>query len=121
MRVGVIHDWKSNWYTGNKDFADFLQEDVRIRKHIYNKLAPGVESAVASVPSPAPAPTVEEHTPEPAAEPEAAEQETEPQAEPETAEEQKQDTEPKAQAETPEEPKPKPRRSPRKKTEETES
>jgi len=37
MRVGVIHDWKSNWYTGNKDFADFLQEDVRIRQHIYNK------------------------------------------------------------------------------------
>src|SRR5213596_157323 len=39
MRVGVIHDWKSNWYTGNKDFADFLQEAVRIRQHIYNKLA----------------------------------------------------------------------------------
>jgi small subunit ribosomal protein S3 len=39
MRVGVIHDWKSNWYTGNKDFADYLQEDVRIRGHIYNKLS----------------------------------------------------------------------------------
>jgi small subunit ribosomal protein S3 len=39
MRVGVIHDWKSNWYTGNKDFADFLHEDVRIREHIYNKLS----------------------------------------------------------------------------------
>jgi small subunit ribosomal protein S3 len=39
MRVGVIHDWKSNWYTGNKDFADFLQEDVRIREHIQNKLS----------------------------------------------------------------------------------
>ena len=39
MRVGVIHDWKSNWYTGNKDFADYLQEDVRIRQHIYNKLS----------------------------------------------------------------------------------
>ena len=39
MRVGVIHDWKSNWYTGNKDFADYLQEDVRIRGHIYSKLA----------------------------------------------------------------------------------
>jgi len=39
MRVGVIHDWKSNWYTGNKDFADYLQEDVRIRGHIYGKLA----------------------------------------------------------------------------------
>src|ERR671933_2296283 len=39
MRVGVIHDWKSNWYTGNKDFADYLQEDVRIREHIYGKLS----------------------------------------------------------------------------------
>ena len=39
MRVGVIHDWKSNWYTGNKDFADYLEEDVRIRAHIYNKLS----------------------------------------------------------------------------------
>jgi small subunit ribosomal protein S3 len=39
MRVGVIHDWKSNWYTGNKDFADFLEEDVRIREHIRNKLS----------------------------------------------------------------------------------
>jgi small subunit ribosomal protein S3 len=39
MRVGVIHDWKSNWYTGNKDFADYLHEDVRIRGHIYNKLS----------------------------------------------------------------------------------
>jgi small subunit ribosomal protein S3 len=39
MRVGVIHDWKSNWYTGNKDFADFLHEDVRIREHIYKKLS----------------------------------------------------------------------------------
>jgi small subunit ribosomal protein S3 len=39
MRVGVIHDWKSNWYTGNKDFADYLEEDVRIRRHIYKKLS----------------------------------------------------------------------------------
>src|SRR5437588_7346966 len=39
MRVGVIHDWKSNWYTGNKDFADFLQEDVRTLQHIYNERA----------------------------------------------------------------------------------
>src|SRR5919197_2427916 len=39
MRVGVIHDWKSNWYTGSKDFPDFLEEDVRIRDHIYKKLS----------------------------------------------------------------------------------
>jgi small subunit ribosomal protein S3 len=39
MRVGVIHDWKSNWYTGNKEFAGALLEDVKIREHIYGKLA----------------------------------------------------------------------------------
>ena len=39
MRVGVIHDWKSNWYTGKKDFAGYLLEDVKIREHIYDKLS----------------------------------------------------------------------------------
>jgi small subunit ribosomal protein S3 len=39
LRVGVIHDWKSNWYTGKKEFASYILEDVRIREHIYNKLA----------------------------------------------------------------------------------
>ena len=39
MRVGVIHDWKSNWWTGKKEFSDYIIEDVRIREHIYNKLA----------------------------------------------------------------------------------
>jgi small subunit ribosomal protein S3 len=39
MRVGVIHDWKSNWYTGTKDFPSYLLEDIRIREHIYGKLA----------------------------------------------------------------------------------
>jgi small subunit ribosomal protein S3 len=38
MRVGYIHDWKSNWFS-EKQFADFLIEDVRIRDHITNKLA----------------------------------------------------------------------------------
>jgi small subunit ribosomal protein S3 len=39
LRVGVIHDWKSNWYVSNKDFAGALLEDVKIRDHIYGKLA----------------------------------------------------------------------------------
>src|SRR6266542_4343500 len=39
MRVGVIHDWKSNWWTGTKDFPQYLIEDIRIREHIYKKLA----------------------------------------------------------------------------------
>jgi small subunit ribosomal protein S3 len=39
MRIGVIHDWKSNWYTGDKEFADALQEDIKIREHILGKLS----------------------------------------------------------------------------------
>jgi small subunit ribosomal protein S3 len=38
MRVGYIHDWKSNWFT-ERDFSDYLAEDVAIRGHITNKLA----------------------------------------------------------------------------------
>lgn len=38
LRVGVIHPWKSNWYTGKKEFPAYLLEDVRIRDHIYKKL-----------------------------------------------------------------------------------
>src|SRR5207249_4764267 len=39
MRVGVIHDWKSNWYTGTKEFPAYLLEDIKIREHIQNKLS----------------------------------------------------------------------------------
>src|ERR671934_23903 len=39
MRVGVIHDWKSNWYTGKKEFPSYLLEDIKIRDHIYRKLS----------------------------------------------------------------------------------
>ena len=38
LRVGVIHDWKSNWYTGTKEFPSYIIEDVKIRDHIYGKL-----------------------------------------------------------------------------------
>jgi small subunit ribosomal protein S3 len=38
MRVGTIHDWKSNWFN-EKNFSDYLIEDVRIRDHINRKLS----------------------------------------------------------------------------------
>jgi small subunit ribosomal protein S3 len=38
MRVGYIHDWKSNWFN-EKNFAEYLAEDVRVREHIIGKLA----------------------------------------------------------------------------------
>jgi small subunit ribosomal protein S3 len=38
MRVGYIHDWKSNWFT-EREFSDYLAEDVAIRGHIVGKLS----------------------------------------------------------------------------------
>jgi large subunit ribosomal protein L22 len=109
---------------------------ARIKKptcHITVKLVPVADGAITQTPAPS-APAV---PPTPAPEPETGpvaetqpeaeaqtveepKQEPEADAQVETEEQPKQETEPEAQAETPAEPKPKPKRTPRKKTEETE-
>ncbi|MGK2931421.1 MAG: 30S ribosomal protein S3, partial [Solirubrobacterales bacterium] len=33
-----IHDWKSTWFS-EKEFSDYLLEDIKIREHIDNKLS----------------------------------------------------------------------------------
>ena len=38
IRVGYIHDWKSSWFN-ERNFDDYLLEDIHIRDHITNKLA----------------------------------------------------------------------------------
>jgi small subunit ribosomal protein S3 len=38
IRVGYIHDWKSNWFN-EKHFADYLHEDTQIRRHIIGRLS----------------------------------------------------------------------------------
>jgi small subunit ribosomal protein S3 len=38
IRVGYIHDWKSNWFN-ERNFAEYLAEDIKIRKHIVDRLA----------------------------------------------------------------------------------
>jgi small subunit ribosomal protein S3 len=38
LRVGYIHDWKSSWFN-DREFSDYLLEDVQIRGHIEGKLA----------------------------------------------------------------------------------
>src|SRR6266550_3791270 len=38
FRVGYIHDWKSTWFN-EREFADYLFEDITIRDHIQRKLA----------------------------------------------------------------------------------
>jgi small subunit ribosomal protein S3 len=38
FRVGYIHDWKSNWFN-QREFSDYLLEDLAIRDHIETRLA----------------------------------------------------------------------------------
>src|SRR6201988_3925084 len=38
IRVGYIHDWKSNWFN-ERNFSDFLHEDTQIRAHIIRRLS----------------------------------------------------------------------------------
>ena len=46
LRIGVNKAWESNWYADNKDFAKFLNNDVKIRKFLSKKLK---DAAVASI------------------------------------------------------------------------
>src|SRR5437870_12647117 len=38
IRVGYIHDWKSNWFN-ERHFSDYLHEDTQIRRHITGRLS----------------------------------------------------------------------------------
>ncbi len=38
LRVGVIKDWDAKWFSNDKDFADTLLEDVKLRKYIKKRL-----------------------------------------------------------------------------------
>ena len=45
MRVGIIRDWDAKWYAG-KEYADYVLEDLAIRKVIAAKLVDGAISQV---------------------------------------------------------------------------
>ena len=45
MRVGIIREWDAKWYA-EKEYAEFLHEDLRIRKFIATKLADAAVSTV---------------------------------------------------------------------------
>ncbi len=38
LRLGIVRDWDAKWYADKKNFSNLLLEDVKIRKHIKNKL-----------------------------------------------------------------------------------
>lgn len=45
MRVGVIRDWDAKWYS-DKNYADFLHEDIKVRDHINTKLS---DASISSI------------------------------------------------------------------------
>ncbi|MDX8367562.1 30S ribosomal protein S3 [Cytobacillus sp. IB215665] len=45
LRIGVIRDWESKWYA-DKDYADLLHEDLKVREYITKRLS---DSAVSKV------------------------------------------------------------------------
>ncbi|MTT32762.1 30S ribosomal protein S3 [Terrilactibacillus sp. BCM23-1] len=45
FRIGVIRDWESKWYA-DKNYAEYLHEDIKIRKYIETRLK---DAAVSSI------------------------------------------------------------------------
>ncbi|MCL1788913.1 MAG: 30S ribosomal protein S3 [Oscillospiraceae bacterium] len=50
LRVGVIKDWDSRWFTGKRDFGDTLVEDFMIRKYLLSKTYSSDKSPVPMKP-----------------------------------------------------------------------
>jgi small subunit ribosomal protein S3 len=45
LRVGIIKDWQSKWYA-EKDYADLLHEDIKIREYLENRLKTAAVSSI---------------------------------------------------------------------------
>lgn len=45
MRVGIIRDWDAKWYA-EKEYAEYLHEDLKIREYIYKNLADAAVSTI---------------------------------------------------------------------------
>ena len=46
FRIAVNKNWRSRWFAGKKEFADLLQEDIRIREAVQMRLK---EAAISNV------------------------------------------------------------------------
>lgn len=46
LRIGINKTWESKWYANNKDFAMFLNDDIKIRKFLFKKLK---DAAVSNI------------------------------------------------------------------------
>ena len=39
IRLGIVKDWTSKWYANTKNFADLLNNDLKVREYLKKKLA----------------------------------------------------------------------------------
>ena len=46
FRLGIATDWTSKWYADSANFADFLEEDLKIREFLKQKLAQAAVSRI---------------------------------------------------------------------------
>jgi small subunit ribosomal protein S3 len=45
LRIGIIRDWESKWYA-DKNYADYLLEDIKIREYVENRLKDAAVSGI---------------------------------------------------------------------------
>ncbi len=64
FRLGIATDWTSKWYADSRQFADFLDEDLKIREFLKKKLAQAAISRI-QISRPAKAVSVSIHTARP--------------------------------------------------------
>ena len=46
LRIGINRNWESNWYADNKNFAEYLDKDVKIRRFLEKRLK---DASVSSI------------------------------------------------------------------------
>lgn len=46
LRVGIIKDWEAKWYADKNNYSDFLQEDLKIREYVKQRL---IDSGISRV------------------------------------------------------------------------
>jgi len=64
MRLGISTEWTSRWYAEGRDYAEFLQSDLEIRKYLKKKLSQASVSRI-QIDRPAKAAFITIHTARP--------------------------------------------------------
>ena len=64
IRLGISTDWNSTWYADSQDYANYLNDDIRIREYLKEKLAHASVSRI-KIDRPARAAVITIHTARP--------------------------------------------------------